>query len=96
MGWEHEIAQAIKDTGDNARTAAVEEGSAYLGKIERATPMKISIMDGGGMYEGEEEIIESRTFSEYSSNLKKAGTSVIVVPVGDVNTIAVLDIVKGE
>lgn len=95
MGWEHEIAQTIKDSGDTARIAAIEEGSAYLGRIERTSPLKISIMDGEGMYEGEEEIAESRTFSEYSSSLKKAGTTVIVVPIGDVNTIAVLDIVKG-
>lgn len=94
MGWEHQIAQSIKDSGDRAKNAAIEEGSAYLGTIERTSPLKISIMGGEGMYEGE-EIAQSRLFAEYSASLKKPGTQVIVVPIDSVDTIAVLDIVKG-
>ncbi len=95
MGWEHQIAQSIKDSGDRAKNAAIEEGSAYLGTIERTSPLKISIMGGEGMYEGEEEIAQSRLFAEYPASLKKPGTRVIVVPIDSVDIIAVLDIVKG-
>lgn len=95
MGWEHTIAQAIKDSGDNARQTAVEDASAYIGKIEQLSPLIISLMEGEAMYEGEEEITQSRTFYEYGADKKKVGTEVIVLPVNGIDTIAIIDVVKG-
>lgn len=95
MGWEHTIAQAIKDSGDKARQSAVEDASAYIGKIEKLSPLVISLMEGEAMYEGKEEITQSRTFYEYGSDVKKVGADVIVMPVNGVDAIAVIDVVKG-
>lgn len=95
MGWEHVIAGRIKETGKRAREQAVEDASAYIGKIENLNPLKISIMDGEGMYEGNEEIYQSRTFYEYGTDIKKVGTEVIALPIDGIDLIAVIDVVKG-
>ncbi len=94
MGWEHEIAQRIKDSGKMAKEKAVEEASAYIGTIISLSPLKITAMEGSATYEGN-EIIQSRTFRHYQESVKKVGAEVIIFPVGDVNTIAVIDIVGG-
>ena len=46
MGWEHEIAQRIKDSGKMAKEKAVEEASAYIGTIISLSPLKITAMEG--------------------------------------------------
>ena len=96
MGWEHMIAQEIKSSGEKARQSAVEDASAYIGKIEKLSPLIISALDGEAMYEGPEEITQSRTFYEYGSNIKKVGAEVILVPINGLDSIAVIDIVKGD
>lgn len=94
MGWEHEIAQMIKSTGDCAKEKAIEDASVSIGTIEQIDPLKISTLGGEGMYEAD-EIFQSRLFSGYSSNIKKKGAQVIVMPIDDLDTIAVLDVIEG-
>lgn len=95
MSWEYDIAEKIKASGQTVRQKAVEEASGYIGKIERLSPIKISIMDGEAYYEGTEEIYQSRTFYEYGSDIKKVGAEVIIVPIDGIDLIAVIDVVKG-
>ncbi len=94
MGWEHEIAQRIKNSGRAAKEKAVEEASAYIGTIISVSPLKVSMIEGNATYE-EDEIIQSRTFQKYTTATKKEGVEVILLPVGDINTIAIIDIVGG-
>lgn len=93
MGWEHQLAQTIKETGERAKTAAVEDASAFVGIIEQAKPLKISILGGEAMYE-DDEIIQGRTFARLSNDVKKKGVNVIVIPVDNLDTIAVLDVIE--
>ncbi len=93
MGWEHEMARMIKSTGEHAKEKAIEDASAFVGIIEQASPLKISILDGEAMYE-DDEIIQGRTFARLSKDVKKKGAGVIVIPVDNLDTIAVLDVVE--
>lgn len=94
MAWEYDLAKKMKEDQERARDKAIEEASGFIGKIERASPLKISILGGEVMYE-KNEIFMSRTFKEYSASIRSTGKKVIVVPIDDLNTIAVLDVVEG-
>lgn len=93
MGWEHEMAQMIKYTGEHAKEKAIEDASVSIGTIEQVNPLKISILDGEAMYE-DDEIIQGRTFARLSKDVKKKGAGVIVIPVDNLDTIAVLDVIE--
>lgn len=96
MGWEHEMAQMIKSAGEHAKEKAIEDASVSIGTIEQVNPLKISTLGGEGMYEeDDDEIVQSRTFLRLSNDIKKKGAKVIVMPIDDLNTIAVLDVVEG-
>lgn len=95
MGWEHEMAQMIKSTGEHAKEKAIEDASVFVGTIEQISPLKISILGGEAMYEAEDdEIVQGRTFAKLSSDIKRKGAQVIVIPVDSLDTIAVLDVIE--
>lgn len=95
MGWEHEMAQMIKYTGEHAKEKAIEDASVSIGTIEQVNPLKISTLGGEGMYEeDDDEIVQSRTFARLSNDIKKKGAGVIVIPVDSLDTIAVLDVIE--
>ena len=86
------LANSIKDYSKNRGAKAASAASATIGKIEQATPLIISTENGEYLYEAEEdEIIMTKTFY---NETKKKGNEVLVVPVGNLNTIAVIGLIR--
>ena len=90
--WNEEIAKAIKENAHSARRKAVGEASGSIGVIEQVSPLIISAMAGGAMYE-DDLIIKSETFARYTEPRLAKGKEVIIVPIDSATTIAVIDLV---
>lgn len=86
------LANSIKDYSKRRGAKAASAASATIGKIEQTTPLIISTENGEYLYEAEEdEIIMTKTFY---NETKKKGDEVMVVPVGNLNTIAVIGLIR--
>ena len=86
------LAKDIKSYSKKRGAKAVSAASATIGKIEQTTPRIISTENGEYLYEAEEdEIIMTKTFY---NETKKKGNEVLVVPVGNLNTIAVIGLIR--
>ena len=86
------LANSIKDYSKKRGAKAASAASATIGKIEQTTPLIISTENGEYLYEAEEdEIIMTRNFH---NETKKKGDEVMVVPVGNLNTIAVIGLIR--
>ena len=86
------LANSIKDYSKKRGAKAASAASATIGKIEQTTPLIISTENGEYLYEAEEdEIIMTETFY---NETKKKGNEVLVVPVGNLNTIAVIGLIR--
>ena len=86
------LAKDIKSYSKKRGAKAASAASATIGKIEQTTPLIISTENGEYLYEAEEdEIIMTKTFY---NETKKKGNEVLVVPVGNLNTIAVIGLIR--
>ena len=86
------LANSIKDYSKKRGAKAASAASATIGKIEQTTPLIISTENGEYLYEAEEdEIIMTKTFY---NETKKKGNEVLVVPIGNLNTIAVIGLIR--
>ena len=92
MSENDKLANSIKEKNKKRGAKAASAASATIGKIEQTTPLIISTENGEYLYEAEEdEIIMTKTFY---NETKKKGNEVLVVPVGNLNTIAVIGLIR--
>ncbi|MEG0430305.1 MAG: hypothetical protein RSA49_04300 [Anaerovoracaceae bacterium] len=88
----NKLANMLKTQMTKKETSAITIASASIGVIEQINPLKISTYNGQIFYEEEEnEIIKTKLFAAKEIKL---GNKVLVVPVENIETIAVIDIVE--
>ena len=86
------LAKDIKSYSKKRGAKAVSAASASIGKIEKVKPLIISTENGEYIYEEtENEIIVTKAFY---NETKEKGNEVLVVPVGNLNTIAVIGLIR--
>lgn len=86
------LANSIKNYSKKRSAKAANAASASIGKIEKVKPLIISTENGEYLYEEtENEIIITKAFYEET---KEKGNEVLVVPVGNLNTIAVIGLIR--
>lgn len=86
------LANSIKNYSKKRGAKAANAASASIGKIEKVKPLIISTENGEYLYEeAENEIIITKAFY---SETKEKGNEVLVVPVGNLNTIAVIGLIR--
>ena len=86
------LAKDIKSYSKKRGAKAVSAASASIGKIEKVKPLIISTENREYLYEEiENEIIVTKAFY---NETKEKGDEVLVVPVENLNTIAVIGLIR--
>lgn len=92
MSEYHKFVNKVKESMGKNERCSMESASASVGKIEAVSPLKISTCDCNFIYEEEEdEILITKQFKDRT---KKAGDTVLVLPVDSLDLIVAVDIIE--